>query len=157
MATINEYLETPWQARADAVNDEILRSFILPDDIETIAVSQGGVQYQVQALKASSISVVIARATAMLQKAGVDFRTLVCSPQEFNFCGALKTSAPAVVLQGLDAFLKKRILSLGLTGLSVVGIFTAGPFIVALGKFITILLALAHLRSELEKLCQCPP
>jgi hypothetical protein len=155
MATINEYLETPWQARADAVNDEILRTFILPDDIETIAVSQGGVQYQVQALKVASIDAVISRATAMLQKVGVDFRTLVCSPQEFNFCGALKNSAPAVVLQALDTFLKNRILSLGLTGFGVVGILTTGPFIVALGKFITILLALAHLRRELERLCQC--
>ncbi|MDP2250683.1 MAG: hypothetical protein Q8M80_15250 [Hydrogenophaga sp.] len=156
MATIEEYLEDPLSARIDALSDPVLRHFIDLQDIETVSFSRGGVQYQAQALKLASISTVFQKAVAALAQQGVNLRHLVCSPQEFNFCDALQHSPMAVVLKSLDAFLAKSILGLGVTGIGVAGVFSASAAVATVANFVTLLLALAHIRRALEKMCQCP-
>lgn len=157
MVTIEEYLEDPLRARIDVLQHPYFQALILPEDIETITMTQGAAQVQVQALKLSAISSVFQRAVAAMTKAGANFRDLVCSSQEFNFCHVLKNSAPATAIQQLDTFLKQRLAAIGVTSIGVAGVLSTATPIILIGQFVTLLLALAHIRRELEKMCQCPP
>lgn len=157
MAMIDEYLEDPVRARVDVLLHPYFQALILPEDIETITMTQGAAQVQVQALKLSAISSVFQRAVAALARSGANFRDLVCSSQEFNFCHVLKNSAAATAIRQLDAFLQWRLPRIGVTSIAVAGVFSAVPPVVLVSQFVTLLLFLAHVQQELEQLCQCPP
>lgn len=123
-----------------------------PADLELITVDlRDGTQAQVQALARPAIGKVIKRIIAKGQKAGVDIKKWICSPDDFDLCSKLNTP-PGELMRELDAFLNNKAAQGGAVVLGLVAIFV-NP---VLGASLAIFSALGFVNNVFVELCDCP-
>ena len=152
MTTINDYVTDPNRALIDAATDPMFSQFMEPDDFELISVDRGdGTQIQVQALSRRSIRRVIEKILRQTRDVGVDIKTWICSPDEFNLCSKLKTPL-GELMRDLHKFLESKWTQGGLVIVGFITI-TATP---AVSAFFAIFSAVGFINSAFVELCNCP-
>jgi hypothetical protein len=158
MAQINDYVDNLQRALIDAAGNPTFRRFIEPDDIESVAVDRGdGTQGQEQALAGRSARKVIEKILAQAQAAGVDMKSWICSPNEFNLCAKLKGTSVGNAMRQLDAFLKNKWAQAGAAAGGLVAAFGAFASAAALGSFLAVLAAVGFVNNAFVDLCDCQP
>jgi hypothetical protein len=142
----------------DAVSDPVLKHFIEPGDIETVIVDLGGgAQSQVQALSGKSVKRVVQKLLAAAKQGGVDLLNWICSPEEFDLCGKLKTTSIGKVMRLLDEFLKKKWTAATTTTLGTIKAFSILALPGALFQFLAVFASLGFANRVFVELCRCPP
>jgi hypothetical protein len=151
MTQTDRYVDRPQQALIDAAADPVFKDVMDDGDLETLTINVAGTQMAVLALKRDAVRKVVDRIVARCQKSGADIKHWICSPDEFDLCKRLKTTAPGKLMIDLHDFLEKRWTH---TGIVLAHVFVI-PAAHVVGAFLAILAGLLVANKELVDLCNC--